>query len=144
MEDALLSREHPRKINIIYRHNPLDSQPLSYEKAIIAECVYAQSNNETFFTLVRDVFTHYDETAHDNAWMKIIAKKYASNSEEFESCLKSDLVKKRLADEKKTNAIANITYTPTVLIFENNTFIKKYDAVGERFVTTILEYYLDH
>ena len=58
MEEPYIEK-YKEKFNIVYRHNPLASQPLSAEKALISECVYDQSGDEGFFSFSHDLFYNY-------------------------------------------------------------------------------------
>lgn len=143
MEDDLLQKyKDHNPVAIIYRHNPLPSQPLSYEKALLSECVFKQTDDATLFAFIQDVYSSYSATAKDNEWMRSIAYQHVSSKREFDYCVSDPAMKSMLEKQKNENIVSSITYTPTVLIFKDGVFVKKYDAIGEVFATRILEYYL--
>ena len=144
MEDTLLSslpEKVTKNINIVYRHNPLLSQPLSKGKALIGECVARQSGDARFFAFMQESFATYKNSS-SNDWFVALAKKYVSSQDTLTTCLNDSSVKAFIQQQKNDNVLSDITYTPTVLIFREGEFIHKYDRVGENVVHEVLKYYL--
>jgi protein-disulfide isomerase len=145
-EDVLL-RENPvlaSKINLIYRHNPLASQPLSQEKALIGECVYQQTDDTTFFAFIRSVFERYNEDEQNNLWVKKIAYTFIPSQSSFDKCLSDSQIQDALQKQKNDSLLSAIIYTPTLLVYSNNIFVRKYDNIGGTAAFEITKYYLSH
>ena len=143
LEDGLISTlaTSSKNINIIYRHNPLLSQPLSKEKALISECVYNQTGDAQFFNFIKEVFVLYKKS-NNNLWVKDIAKKYLTSQEKFDQCLISIAMKEKIQKQKNDNVLSGITYTPTILVYQNKEFVRKYDGISGAVAHEILKYYL--
>lgn len=143
LEDEYISSlaTSSRHINIIYRHNPLLSQPLSKEKALISECVYNQTGDAQFFSFIKEVFVLYKKS-DSNLWVKDIAKKYLTSQETFDQCLTSVAMKEKIQKQKNDNVLSGITYTPTVLVYHNKEFVRKYDGISGTVTHELLRYYV--
>lgn len=143
-EDAFLASlpEEKRNINLVYRHNPLASQKLSQEKALISECVYQQGGNKAFFAFISNVFSSYNEDQKDNLWVKNIATSYVTSQELLETCTRDEKTRNLIQQQKNENIIAEINETPSLLIFRDGAFIKRYVGVNERVVLEILKHSL--
>ncbi len=141
LEDWLLLKEKYTNINIVYRHNPLLSQPLSAEKAIITECVYGQSGDMGMFGFLDHVFSDFDIVNKNNDWIKKVANFYISSESDFEKCMSDESVKNKIQKQKNENNISGITYTPTILIFKDGIFIKKYEEISEEKLINIIKLY---
>ncbi len=143
-EDAFLASlpEEKRNINLIYRHNPLASQKLSQEKALISECVYQQGGDKAFFAFMSNVFSSYNEDQKDNLWVKNIATSHVTSQELLETCMRDEKTRNAIQQQKNENIIAEVNQTPSLLIFRNDTFVKRYIGVNERVVIEILKHYI--
>ncbi len=69
------------RVNFVFRDKPLSSEPLSYEKALIKECVYInnQNSDQKYFAFTQDVFTNYENKGHNmrnNEWAKKLSLQY--------------------------------------------------------------------
>jgi protein-disulfide isomerase len=142
LEDSLMEK-YFGKVNLVYRHNPLDHQPLSPEKALIAECVYDQGGDIAFFKFLTTSFTNFNKENKNNEWLKVIARKNVNSKEEFEKCLENSDIKNKIQEQKNKNVISNITYTPTLLVFIDGEFVKKFDNLGSLQVIKIIDFYLN-
>lgn len=145
LEKELLS-SLPEKIknttNIIYRHNPLVSQPLSFEKAVISECVYNVAGDNGFFMFMNDMFSGYVESK-DNAWVLQLSEKYLKDKNSFATCIKSQDTHKKVQLQKNENIISGITYTPTMLVFKGDSFVANYDGMSGKAIHIILRGYFN-
>lgn len=129
------------KINLVYRHNPLRSQPLSAEKALISECLLIQTNTQILFSFWQDFYTNYLES-NDNQWVIQKAKKYISKEKEFEVCLESEDMKEKINQSKLEATLSGIVYTPTILVFKNDVFIEKIENVNQVILDKAYGFYL--
>lgn len=142
-EDAFLSTLATSSgISIIYRHNPLASQPLSQEKALISECVYRQTNDTIFFEFIKNVFGSYNESQKNNAWVKKIAYTFVPSQKLLDTCINDESVRMLIQKQKYENIIAGIEYTPTILVFVDGNFIKKYENLNGTAMLGLLKYYM--
>lgn len=129
-------------INIIYRHNPLEIQPLSQEKALMSECVYKQLGDEGFFAFIGNVYSTYTSTMHTgNDWVKKLAFEVIPSQKDFSSCLESDEAKNIVQKQKTENILQGINYTPTLIVFIDGKFVKKYDNIGGKTAIEIVKHY---
>lgn len=143
-EDAFLSTlaTSSKNINIIYRHNPLASQPLSQEKALISECVYKQTNDAIFFEFIKNIFSSYDDSQKNNQWVKKLAYRFVPSKEILDTCINDETVRAIIQKQKNENIIFDIRYTPTILIFVDGKFIKKYESLNSTGMLELLKYYI--
>ncbi len=136
------SKDRYRNINVYYRQNPLDIQPLSGDKAIIAECIFSENGNGKYYEFILDSFTNYVDSKN-NDWILGLAKKYMKDPVSFNSCLHSDKAKANVTNQKIKNIGDGIAYTPTLLIFINHSFVKKFENLSAAQVISIINYYND-
>lgn len=143
-EDAFLSTlaTSSKNITIIYRHNPLASQPLSQEKALISECVYRQTNDVIFFEFIKNVFGSYNESQKNNLWVTKLASKFVPSQKLLDTCINDEAVRMLIQKQKYENIIADILYTPTILVFIDGNFIKKYENLNGTAMLGLLKYYM--
>ncbi len=144
LEDKMLD-DLRGKVNIIYRHNPLASQPLSASKAAISLCVQ-DYDSHIYFDFIREVFNKYDLYNINNNWVKSIAYKYV-NKIELEKCINEKRFEEIISKTKLENTINNIIYTPIIILFKNNPapsgageYIKKYDGITESGVVNLYKW----
>lgn len=106
--------------SLVYRPSPLpDLQPLSLEKAVIAECVFRQSGEDEMFLFLNDVFTNYSLTQENNDWVEKIANKYIKNQELFSMCRDGEGLKTVIKQSKQ--ALADSVFgTPTIIVMKGN------------------------
>jgi protein-disulfide isomerase len=125
--------------SLIYRHSPLPTiQPLSGGKAIIAECVRAQSGDVGFFNLVESIFNSYPESHSDNEWVKSIALSYVQDENEFNTCLDGDGV--TVVEKETKEALSHQVYgTPTIVIFQEGVEVLRLDRTNARIVMRIMD-----
>jgi thiol-disulfide isomerase/thioredoxin len=141
-EDFLqTSPDLAKKLNIIYRHNPLAIQPLSQGKALIAECVYRQQGDEVFFKFVKRVFKEHQDSYLDNVWVKDIAYKMVPSVKDLDLCVHDATVQNSIQTQKNQNLVEDIQYTPTLLVFVDGVFIKKYENIGVKTLLEVIKYY---
>ncbi len=132
-----------KNINIIYRHNPLEIHPLSQEKALISECVYQQGDDSLFFSFIGRVYAEYQNTLHEgNSWVKKLAEEYTPSQEKFNFCLESEATKNVIQKQKNDNTLQGIEYTPTILVFIDGKFIKKYENIGGKSGMEIVKHFV--
>lgn len=142
LEDNLIEK-YSGKVNLVYRHNPLDHQPLSPEKALIAECVYNQGDDKKLFNFISFSFKNFNDKSKDNKWFKDIAYKFVDSKENFEQCLSDSAIKNKIQEQKNKNVISGINYTPTLLVFIDGKFVKKFENLGSAQVIKIIDFYTD-
>lgn len=141
-EEKLLAKYGDR-VNLVYRHNPLpEVQPLSGEKALIAECVYNQGRDETMFRFITDVYENFDIINKDNDWVMSIAKKYVDDTAKLKSCVEDPKEKEKITIAKNKAIASAVIKTPTIVIFEGTKLIERNDGMGEANVAKSLEYWL--
>ena len=143
------------KINIVYRHNPLEIHPLASEKVLIAECVYKISgeDNKVFFDFVKEVYDNFEKNKKSNYWVINIAQKYIDKNkkEELSICMSDEKLKDKISKQRSVNLLNHIIYTPTILVFKGSDFVKKYDRLSGGQVDSIMKqvhlvvkYYVDN
>lgn len=125
---------------LIYRHSPLSIQPLSGEKAVIAECVFKQSGDTGMFAYVSDAYKHYKTFAKDNIWTLDIARNYVANKDALSKCIDA-LETKKQVNEQKNKALSYGVYgTPTIGVFKNGELILRLDISGEVPVKGVMDF----
>ncbi len=141
-EEKLLAK-YGDKVNLVYRQNPLpEIQPLSPEKALIAECVYNQGGDETMFRFITDVYINFDIVNQNNNWIKKIAEKYVDNKEKLTSCIADPKEKEKISIAKNKAIASDVTRTPTIAIYQGSKLIERNDGMNENNVAKSLEYWL--
>ncbi len=141
-EEKLLAK-YGDKVNLVYRHNPLpEIQPLSAEKALLAECVYNQGGDVTMFRFIREAYERFDIVNQDNIWIKDIAKKYVDDKEKLESCMTDPKEKEKISIAKNKAIASDVTKTPTIAIYEGTKLIERNDGMNENNIAKSLEYWL--
>lgn len=132
--------KYENSFNLIYRHSPLtDIQPLSAEKAVIAECVFVQSGNDTFFKYVSYVFSHYEHSKNYNTWAKIVAEKFVGDSEKLHECINSESMKAFITKKRTENLSYKINGTPTIAVFKGENLILRIDRSGESQIQRVMD-----
>ncbi len=141
-EEKLLAK-YGDKVNLVYRHNPLpDIQPLSPEKALIAECVYNQGGDVTMFRFMGETYEKFDIVNQDNNWIKDIANKYVDDKDKLASCMVDPKEKEKLSIAKNKAIASDVTRTPTIAIYEGSKLIERNDGMAAENVAKSLEYWL--
>ena len=131
-----------KNMSLIYRHNPLDIQPLSPEKALIAECVFENTlEDKVFFDFISKAFSDFDKDNKNNIWFKKMAYNFVKSKEAFNLCLEADVIKESIQNTKYKNIISGINYTPTLLVFVDGRFEKKFENLNAKQVIKILDFY---
>ncbi len=125
--------------SLIYRHSPLPTiQPLSGEKAVIAECVREQSSDAQMFNFIRSVFESYPESQDNNDWVKSIASKFVKNQEKLGECVKGEGVK--TVDRERIDALSHEVYgTPTIVVFQDEKPILRLDKTSAQIAIRIMD-----
>jgi protein-disulfide isomerase len=131
---------YQKAFTLIYRHSPLDIQPLSAGKAAIAECVYNQSGDEKMFVFISDTYSHYQAVAKNNEWVVGIAKKYVSDSILLKQCIVSDGARRKIEQQKIQALSYGVTGTPTIAVFKSNILIFRLDTRGDAVVKRVIDY----
>lgn len=125
--------------SLVYRNSPLAFQPLSGEKALLAECVYNQGGDVAYFAFIKDMFTNYKTNEQNNEWVISLASQHVPNYELFLTC-KEDSVMKEKIQQHKNEALGYGVYgTPTIQVIENNLIIKQFNTIS---ATTAKRIYL--
>lgn len=141
-EEKLLAK-YGDKVNLVYRHNPLpEIQPLSPEKALIAECVYNQGGDESMFRFMGDVYENFSLTNSDNSWIKRIAIDYVEDVSKLENCISDPKEKEKISMAKNKATASAVTRTPTIAIYEGTKLIERNDGMGANNIAKSLEYWL--
>lgn len=131
--------KYEKSFNLIYRHSPLPSQPLSGEKAVIAECVYQQSGDKGMFALISDSYANYRSFTKDNKWVIDIAKKYVQDGSSLDSCISSSEMKAFINNKKIEAVSQGVQGTPTIGVFKDDVLMFR-DTIGERGVKRVMDY----
>lgn len=128
-EDSLRDM-YENTFSLVYRHSPMPQiQPLSFYKAVFAECVFENAGESAFFNFSREVFTTYDAYQEDNEWVRSIAMNHIINAEIFETCVKESGMRK--INRSIEEALAHKVYgTPTIAVFQDNILILKLELVN--------------
>lgn len=132
--------KYQKAFTLIYRNLPIASQPLSFGKAIIAECVYDLSGEERMFKFISDAYTHYDSFASNNEPTKKIAEKYVQDTEELKKCTDSISVEAKIQDDVSKALLYGVKGTITLGIFKNNILLARFDQVSEGTSRKIMDY----
>lgn len=130
---------YEKSFSLIYRHSPLPSQPLSGEKAVIAECVYQQSGNEGMFAFISDSYANYRSFAKDNKWVIDIAKKYVQDSSSLGNCFSSSEMKAFINNKKIEAVSQGVEGTPTIGVFKGDVLMFRV-TIGGKGVKRIMDY----
>ncbi len=105
--------------SLIYRHSPLPLiQPLSFEKSVIAECVFEETNEEQFFAFLKEVFLKYQREQNNNEWVKKISNSYVSNQDRFTDCV-SSAGREEIERDLEVSLAHGVYGTPTIIVFVN-------------------------
>ena len=133
------------RVNFAFRDKPLDSNPLSYEKALLKECIYLKNDNsnEKYFQFVEEVFANYENKENNlrnNNWVKEIAKKYISN-EQLESCLVDESLKQKILGFRAKADASQIFWTPTIVVFKDGVEVERIEKVWADIYKKVLERY---
>lgn len=141
-EDELQSL-YGHSFNLIYRYSPLpDIQPLSFEKSVITECVFAQAGEDQMFKFISDIFTGYQPVQTDNDWVKDIAYNYISDKGSFNVCLDGQGLATVTSQVK--DALAHGVYsTPTFVMFKGDELVVKLERASLRTIERAMESMLD-
>ncbi len=128
---------------LVYRHSPLPSQPLSGQKALIAECVYEQSGDEGMFKYITDSYKNYRFITKNNDWTIDIAKKYVDDSQKLDTCIASDEMALRISRFKNKAISYNVLGTPTIGLFKDGVLMRRFDISGEIPVKAVMDYLVE-
>lgn len=134
---------YEKAFSLIYRHSPLAIQPLSGEKAVIAECVYNQLGDEEMFKFISDSYVHYEAFSRNNVWIQNLAKKYSKNISLLEGCFSGEEMKGFINDKKNEAASYGVRGTPTIAVFKEGVLLLRLDTVGENSVRRVMDYLVD-
>jgi len=95
LEQLLASNEN---IAWVYRHLPLESiHPEAVPAAIASECVAELAGNDAFWTFADEIFAKQDQVG--SSLYSNIATDLGIDTESFESCLTSDSIFQKVADD---------------------------------------------
>jgi len=127
--------------SLIYRHRPLVSQPLSSEKALVAECVYADSGDGAMFDFIHDIYSDYRLIQTDNNWVIGLALKYVKNTNAFEGCLSDQKMKEKISLYAGLASLDGAKGVPTIGLFYKDALIGRYNMVnGERAIEVLVRF----
>jgi hypothetical protein len=136
-----IAGEFNGKFNLIYRHRPLDSQPLSSEKALIAECVYVASGDDAMFRFIHDVYSDYRLVQMDNNWVIGLALKYIKDIPQFEKCLHNQEMKEKISLYAGLASLDGAKGVPTIGLFYKDILLGRYNMVnGERAIEVLVRF----
>jgi protein-disulfide isomerase len=103
--------------SLVYRHSPLPLiQPFSFEKSVIAECVYVETNEGQFFVFLKEIFMNYESNQMSNEWVKRIGDKYVSNQDKFNDCIITS-GRETVARDLEVSLAHSVYGTPTIVVF---------------------------
>ena len=135
------------KANFAFRDKPLSSYSLSYEKALIKECIYLnvagevgeekRNKDRKYFEFSEEVFKNYIQSS-DNDWVKEIAKKYISN-DQLQSCLIDESLKQKILGFRAKADASQIFWTPTIVVFKNGVEVERIEKVWADIYKKVLD-----
>lgn len=137
--------QYGNRVNFAFRDKPLSSNPLSYEKALIKECIYINNgnSNEKYFQFSEDVFTNYENKGNnlrDNQWVMKIALKYV-DQETLNICLNDEKLKQKILGFRMSADASQIVWTPTIVVFKDGTEVERIPKVWGAIYKKVLEKY---
>ncbi|MDA1024758.1 MAG: DsbA family protein [bacterium] len=110
--------EYTKDVQHVYRHFPLDSHPLAYEKAHASECVAEIGGEGAFWTYHDMLFARADENGQGISMQD--AEDYAVeigiSRQTFADCQRSNRHEGRIESDTSAAIIAGITGTPSSII----------------------------
>lgn len=136
--------KYSKNLNMVYRQTTLKSEPLSFGKAMISECLRQDTNNIVYFKFIDKVFSsgNYFKTQKNNEWVKKIALTFIRDEKKFNECMDNENLKETLKKQKSEELLLGIEYIPTLLIFnKDNELIKMYNNVSNIGAIKILDFY---
>ena len=134
LEENKYRELYERTFNLVYRPSPLpDVQPLSLDKAAMAECVLRQSGEESMFLFLKDVFTNYKSDQKNNVWVELIASNYVDNQVLFTECRFGEGLETVIRQAKQ--ALADSVYgTPTIIVMKGSDTVLRLEKPNSRTV----------
>jgi thiol-disulfide isomerase/thioredoxin len=144
-EEKKLVEQYGGKVNFAFRDKPLSSNLLSYEKALIKECVYINNGNsdEKYFGFSEDVFLNYENKSNNlrnNEWVKTLALKYVSQ-EVLNDCLVDEMLKQKILGFRMAADASQIVWTPTIVVFKDGVEVERIEKVWAEIYRKVLERY---
>ncbi len=138
LEESLYRKLYESTFSLVYRPSPLpDVQPLSLDKAVMAECVFRQSGDEGMFSFLTDVFTQYQTLHTDNEWVETLALAHVVDRESFTECRTG--VGRDTVIKQTKQALADGVYgTPTLVVMRGNEVVLRLDRSSSRTVLNTL------
>lgn len=136
-------QEFGDRVNFVFRDKPLSSEPLSYEKALIKECVYLNNGNsdERYFAFSKDVFSNYENKGNNlrnNEWVKKLSLQYISE-EQLNSCLQDENLKRKILGFRMKADASQIVWTPTIVVFKDGVEVDRIPKVWADIYRKVLE-----
>jgi thiol-disulfide isomerase/thioredoxin len=140
-EEKKFVQKYGDEVNFAFRDKPLSSNILSYEKAIIKECIYINNNNsdEKYFKYSEDIFANYQNSS-DNAWARKVALKYIPSSV-LENCLKDESLKQKIFGFRAAADASQIFWTPTIVLFKDGVEVERIEKVWPAIYQKVLDKY---
>jgi protein-disulfide isomerase len=133
--------KYENKFSLVYRHYPLTTpEPLVAEKTAIAECVYDLKGDAVMFEFIKSMFSKYTVLQKDNKWALDIASTFV-DKKELSSCLEKPEIKSRVISFIQSARSIGLQGTPSLLIFDKDILVKRYDRVTTEQVLQIMNSY---
>lgn len=144
-EEEKFVQQYGDKVNFAFRDKPLSSNPLSYEKALIKECVYLNNGNsdQKYFEFSKDVFLNYENKSNNlrsNDWVKMIALKYIGQNV-LDICLNDEKLKQKILGFRAQADASQVFWTPTIVVFKDGVEVERVEKVWVEIYKRVLEKY---
>ena len=121
-----LKTKYRNKLNIVFKHFPLDFHPNAKTAAEVLECTGEELGTATYYNLIDEIFSldQIDAAAVVNAAIDMWV-----DSAELDTCLKEERFSAMIdAQYAYANTNLGITWTPAFLIVNNST--SEYEILG--------------
>lgn len=136
------------RVNFAFRDKPLSSNPLSYEKALIKECIYLNNDNsnDKYFQFTKEIFQNYEQELSlqnnrgNNNWVKKRALNYISE-EQLNTCLNDEKLKQKILQFRAQADVSQVFWTPTIVLFKDGVEVERIEKVWAQIYQKALERY---
>lgn len=131
--------EYSRVFSLIYRNYPLlNSEPLAFQKAIVAECVYNQGGDEKMFSFISKMYNEYSKTESNMDLVEALASEYVINPTLLKVCIDDKNTADKIISERDNASQQWVTGTPTIGVFKDNILLGRFDAISGETAINIL------
>ncbi len=135
---------YPEKVNVVYRHWPLDfHDPLATHEAVASECVAELGGNDAFWQFADGLYatTTSNGDGINDEQMLALATAVGVDKTAFSTCLKSGKYDQKIQQDIAEGAKAGVTGTPGNFVMNNKTgevvFVK--GAQDLRYFQTVID-----